>query len=137
MFAACRIGLRLLYIAFMSSQQDPSRLRKEDLLGAWECFQGSGSQPWSRGVIVFKPYGRDIGVEQWLPALHASDFPMMLESLRGGCNEAPFGLRLSVRNKTSERTVDIVGVGDDTISVFFPGTGTGAMLFRKTRHPLS
>jgi hypothetical protein len=120
----------------MPSEEHQRRLPREDLLGAWEAFQGGGLHEWSRGVIVFKPYGRDVMVEHWLAAQSKTSMATRLESLRGSCSDAPFGLRLQVRGKTGERTIDIVRAGDDMISIFFPGTSTSAQLFRRTMHPL-
>src|SRR4051812_29155329 len=106
----------------MSFKESQPSLRRNDLWGAWESASGSDTHVWNRGVIVFKPYGNDVIVEHWLPAQNASSAPIKNETLRGGCIETSFGIRLSLRSKTAERTLDIVQAGNETITVFSPGT---------------
>jgi hypothetical protein len=121
----------------MSVMDEASPLRRQDLLGAWESSDAATSHAWSRGVIVFKPYGNDVIVEHWLPAASASTLPIRLDSLRGPCTATPFGVRLSVRSKTEQKTLDIVKVGAEMISIFLPGTSVGPQLFRRAAHPLA
>jgi len=115
--------------------QQPN-LNADDLLGAWECFEGDGFHGWDDRVLVFYRDGGRMILETWLPTRKGTTVgELRLFSTNGvNCFANGVGLTLLV-DEVRRRALDIAPAGNGTFRLTVPQTTAGAKYFRRTSMP--
>ena len=102
----------------------------DDLIGAWESFQGDGLHGWTYHVLVFCRDRDRIVLQTWMPQKKGDSIGKLSLQATKGTNCMPIGNGLLLRVE-GWMTIELQPVEGGRLRRTMPGTTAGAVYFRR------